>query len=751
MAGVAKAFEQLGVWGFVGAAAIIAFMASMGVHSGGGSGTSVPIHEERQKVQGTGTVLGNESSKSESLSKALDGLKDSYNMGLEYSSRMLMVLRSINDGITGMAAYVAQTSGLRGTKADELAAGVGSSKSFLGFSSSSTELRDSGLVFDNGQTIASIRDMGVGVHGYQDIHKEKSSFWGLSKSSSDERILSELNDGLKRQIALTVTNIADGAMAAADALGLGSAELKSKLENFGVDIGTISLKGLSGDDLEKELQAAFGKLGDQMAEAISPGFAQFQKIGEGGFETLVRLANGVEVAKNSLDNLGVTMINYNDIVNKHGDIATEIIRQSLVLKEAGSQVANFINEMNGSAQDLIDAYKKLIDVRSSLQGMGLGGDVTRSMIRGSGGLDELQSNLNEFMGQFYSDAEKQAIAMYKLRQQFNALGVAMPTTRDGFKSLVAQLMLGNDQSQELAGRVMVLSGAFADATQGMEDSIDDARSALRDAYGKEADSLQNLQEKMQGFSDSLKEFKNSLIMGDMSPLSTSEKYATALAKYNDISLRAQAGDADAISQFQAAANDLLKYSRDVYASGATYMQDFERVLNETAAVQQNAQSQADNATQQLDLLKQQVGKLIDIDDSVKTVAQAILDLQAVMNGMPTTASVDGSHAGGLSYVPFDGYIAELHKGEAVLTAQENKEYQMNYSNYGTANTVALVSEIKSLREEVKQLRADQAQQTSSLIASNYDASERNANTIVEGTKEAAVDAAYLERTKIGLN
>lgn len=33
----------------------------------------------------------------------------------------------------------------------------------------------------------------------------------------------------------------------------------------------------------------------------------------------------------------------------------------------------------------------------------------------------------------------------------------------------------------------------------------------------------------------------------------------------------------------------------------------------------------------------------------------------------TTRSVDGSHAGGLDYVPYDGYIAELHKGEMILT------------------------------------------------------------------------------------
>lgn len=32
--------------------------------------------------------------------------------------------------------------------------------------------------------------------------------------------------------------------------------------------------------------------------------------------------------------------------------------------------------------------------------------------------------------------------------------------------------------------------------------------------------------------------------------------------------------------------------------------------------------------------------------------------------------VNGSHANGLDYVPFDGYVAELHQGEAVLTSSE---------------------------------------------------------------------------------
>lgn len=44
-------------------------------------------------------------------------------------------------------------------------------------------------------------------------------------------------------------------------------------------------------------------------------------------------------------------------------------------------------------------------------------------------------------------------------------------------------------------------------------------------------------------------------------------------------------------------------------------------------------------------------------------------------------AASGSHANGLDYVPYNGYIAELHKGERVLTKQENVRY-----NKGEGNT-----------------------------------------------------------------
>lgn len=53
------------------------------------------------------------------------------------------------------------------------------------------------------------------------------------------------------------------------------------------------------------------------------------------------------------------------------------------------------------------------------------------------------------------------------------------------------------------------------------------------------------------------------------------------------------------------------------------------------------------------------------------------------DGSSSTKKVSGSHAGGLAYVPYDGYVAELHKGERVLTAAENKSGSTTINHTGT--------------------------------------------------------------------
>lgn len=53
--------------------------------------------------------------------------------------------------------------------------------------------------------------------------------------------------------------------------------------------------------------------------------------------------------------------------------------------------------------------------------------------------------------------------------------------------------------------------------------------------------------------------------------------------------------------------------------------------------------------------------------------------------------VDGSHASGLSYVPYDGYIAELHRGERVLTASESEAYNALFAARGHDAPIATKS------------------------------------------------------------
>jgi phage-related protein len=71
---------------------------------------------------------------------------------------------------------------------------------------------------------------------------------------------------------------------------------------------------------------------------------------------------------------------------------------------------------------------------------------------------------------------------------------------------------------------------------------------------------------------------------------------------------------------------------------------------------------------------------------------------------------DGSHADGLPYVPYDGYIAELHEGERVLTKQQNNDYNKGtgtggdtYNFYNTQpNPYEYARQMKKAKRELLQ-------------------------------------------------
>ena len=62
-------------------------------------------------------------------------------------------------------------------------------------------------------------------------------------------------------------------------------------------------------------------------------------------------------------------------------------------------------------------------------------------------------------------------------------------------------------------------------------------------------------------------------------------------------------------------------------------------------------------------------------EMVALLAKGIRALTGKNVDVNVNKNVNGSHAGGLDYVPFDGYIAELHKGERVQTADEANDWR----------------------------------------------------------------------------
>jgi hypothetical protein len=601
-------------------ATVLAALGAVGVAiSGGGAGAgSLPGSNDmadRQRLQGTGSVLGDANAKSESIANSLKLVAANTNRDLEYSNAMLRALRSIDDQIGMVAAALARSFGAGGML-DTSKLGLGTTTSGPGglmmmmtgafaallpglFGTSTTRtLQDQGVQFGSG-SLEDILSGGLTGSAYQQVATQtKKKFFGITYSDKTKTSTSTsgLDGDFLRQTELLIGSLRDGVLAAAGVLGVEGAA--ATLAAFQVNLGKLSFKDMSGDEIQAALEGVFGKLADDMAGAVLPGLADLQKVGEGLFETLTRVARQYQVVDITLSSIGKTF----------GAVGVS----SLMARER-----------------LIDLF---------------------------GSLDDFTDQVSFYAETYLSEAERLAPVQSAVTAELARLGLAGVKTRDQFKGVVQGLDVSTEAGSQLFAALMALAPAFAKVTEETQ-AVADAREALSGAYGRESEALNGTLDTFRTYAADLRKFRDSLTTGPAAALSPEAQYLASKAEFERVSGLATAGNEEALGNLQGVSQAYLDASKAYFASSAGYFADLALVRDAVTAAEASATAQVGVAEQQLQALKDLVSPLISIDESLITVAQAIVALNTAL-GVP---SAPASPASALTPVANDNsaLVAEL--------------------------------------------------------------------------------------------
>jgi phage-related minor tail protein len=259
-------------------------------------------------------------------------------------------------------------------------------------------------------------------------------------------------------------------------------------------------------------------------------------------------------------------------------------------------------------------------------------DAREAIIAAAGGLDTFKTATQTYFSRFFTSEEQRAMLGKQLASQFAELNLAMPTTRQEFRSLVESLDLTTESGQKALGSLLALSG-----------SVDQYVTATEANAASIASAADQLAKSMKSVSDSLRKTIAD-VMGAQSPEANLQ---SLMGRFDTAYAGALTSTGESLAGYAQQINDtigpLLDAAREYYATGA----DYQRIFN------------------------------------------------YVTGGATTVAGrIDGSHAGGLQSVPFDGYVAQLHAGEAVVDAQSTAALRRYFGASGGGG-----------REQVEQLQA----------------------------------------------
>ena len=409
-----------------------------------------------------------------------EGFNTGFKNNIELNDITLGVMNPINS-ILSEIPIVGQVNDLFGSVVNSVLGGV------FGKTSVSQSMTDSGIYFADQLLTQAIEDFNGSAYQTIETTVTKKSWFSKSSSTTINSYFEDLDEETERQFSLVLDNLYNTVLVAGQALDSTQSQIENSLSNFVVSLGKISLKDKTGEEIQETLTAAFGEIGDDIAKTAFPPLTAFQQIGEGMFETLTRVATGMEEAEFYISRLGNAFedLSYLQIINKQGDIGFEALLQSITAVEEATYPTNnglldIVENLDATAEELYTVYTSLDELRDRLLFLGqVAQGLSSSMIYGAGSVEALNSGFNSFFENFLTESEQLTYQTQQITDEFNKLGLALPTTKDSFKELLQSLDLTSESGQELYGRLIILSESFAEVADKTAESIANLEDELK--------------------------------------------------------------------------------------------------------------------------------------------------------------------------------------------------------------------------------------------------------------------------------
>lgn len=807
-------------WARMGAMAAV--VAGLGFAVGGGfsGGKGGEKAEDVQKAQGTGTVFGDSSAKSESLGKSIENMTKNFNKLYPVNIGMLNALKNIEKSMGGLANIVFRTGittdkmGVQEGKISgdtvlanvvnkipfgNIVAGLAGVLSNL-WGKTTQSLVDSGLSL--GGSLSGLKQ-GQGINQYASVDVTKSSWFGLKKTTTNQQMSQAVSGDISSQIGLIFSNMQTALEEAGKALYGKSDDITKALESLTLSTTKISLKGLSGQALTDALNAVISKGLDEMAGAAFKDFAKYQAQGEGLAQTVLRVADNFVTVNSIMSKMNLTM---------------------------------FQMSMSG-----IDASLKLSELM--------------------GGLEELKSAASSYYENFFTEEERNTKTLDALKEQFKGMNLELPTTIKQYRLLLEELS-SKGQTEKVA-IMLKLSDAFAALYKSSSESLDPL-AAAKDAFdklSKDAERWLNIRnqatalkdsldtamgnakkdpalrikklwdamssdispeqkltlanelkdlildkyqvekegiQKLIDFGKQLRGYTDSLKLGNLSPLTTTQKLAEAQKQFQETLNKAMGGDTTAQSALTGKADAYLQLAQTAYASSGAYTSIFENVTSALEALGLSSMSAEDKTLQlsqqqadELTKLRDYAAKMETLSDSYyktnlsllaeqTTALSKLYDKMGVFDGIATNlASLPAEIAANLSEImkgnSSGNFITSLYNSVAGKSGdmidKQGFDYWTNELNlYGkewvtrsfqesvkvvTGGGIAalprndnteVVTQLAAVKEELAAMRVEAQKQTGDLITATYDANSANAVTVVEGTAQSLQETVWATST-----